>query len=1004
MIENSMFEEEPEVVDLAKEPSINPLESDDVEYEPRSSRLLVRGLGEHEMDDDEEDYESSAKLLGMSFMNRSSGRSNPGNFRQVQEGLCPTPSARTVIVCGVVVIILVSIVTVAYFLPKCTFTKEGCHHKNHSMELVYPIATNGELFPWTKIRLPSSIIPQEYNITLHPNLTTMVFSGVVQIKLKFVEDTKTVVLHSSGLQNIEANVTLPGGATHRLSVLEYLTFEMIAMVLPDKLVKGTECTLHLEYSANFSSTYYGFYNISYNNVNESKWLAATQFEPLAARKAFPCFDEPAFKASFRIKIKRTEDHEAISNMPKMSTSTLSDGLILDEFAPSVKMSTYLVAFIVSDMKSVFSHLNETLVSVYTIPQKLDQAHYALNASLTLLQFYSEYFGIDYPLSKLDLVAIPDIQAGAMENWGLITFRETTLLYKEDTSSVMDKQLITAVIAHELAHQWFGNLVTMEWWNDIWLNEGFATYMEFFALQSKFPELNADTNFLKSRCDALEKDSLQTSHPISTDVQSPEQIEEMFDDLSYIKGASVLLMLKAYLSEEKFHDCIQRYLKEHKYGSTKSDDLWDSMNLETKSNPDVKNMMRTWTRQAGFPLVTVEKQGKEVSVRQERFLQTVNPVNDTGNSSALWHVPLSYKFEPCHGTSCESVLILDKKQDKIILQNGTSWLKFNVNMTGYYIVDYGQEGWKSLTDQLQLDHTVFSASDRANLIHDMFMLSRIGKVPLVQAFELLRYLVNETETAPIKQAVNQVLHIADLFAKLAFPDQAVRLKRRLVGLLEKQINNQTWSDEGSLSDQEKRSILLGLYCPLNKECRAKATLLFDSWKNGTQLPKTVKTIVFKVGASTDDGWEYLNGMYEMSVSEAEKMKILEALATTDNGKKLVWMMETSLRGDHIRSQDFPILISFISKNVPGFILTWNFVKQNWDEIIQKFPPGSFPIQTIVTRTTAQFSSEVYLDEVTNFFNSTKGKSRDMWCVKEAVESIKLNIQWMDRNLDSLRSWL
>lgn len=251
------------MVDLAKEPSLNPLESEEVEYEPRSSRLLVRGLGEHELDDDEEDYESSAKLLGMSFMNRSSGRSNPGNFRHVQEGLCPSPSARTVMVSIVVVIIVVSIVTVVYLLPKCTFTKDGCHKKNHTMELIYPIATNGKLFPWTKSRLPNAIIPLEYDITLHPNLTTMTFCGSIRIKMKIIEDTKTVVLHSSGLQNIEASFNATGGATRKLSILEYPTFDMIAMDLPEKLSKGTEITVNFDYCSNFSSSYYGFYRISY---------------------------------------------------------------------------------------------------------------------------------------------------------------------------------------------------------------------------------------------------------------------------------------------------------------------------------------------------------------------------------------------------------------------------------------------------------------------------------------------------------------------------------------------------------------------------------------------------------------------------------------------------------------------------------------------------------------------------------------------------------------------
>ncbi|KAM3940672.1 leucyl-cystinyl aminopeptidase [Leptodactylus fuscus] len=1003
MIENSMFEEEPDVVDLAKEPNLNPLESEEVEYEPRSSRLLVRGLGEHEMDDDEEDYESSAKLLGMSFMNRSSGlRNNAGNYRQVQEGLCPVPSARTVIVSVVLVVILVSIVTVIYLLPKCTFTKEGCHKQTHPMELIYPIATNGELFPWTKSRLPNDIKPLEYDITLHPNLTTLEFSGKVTIKLNIVGNTKAIVLHSSGLQDIKATVTLTNGTIHNLSVLEYPTFEMIAMVLPEPL-KETKCLLTIEYHSNLSSTYYGFYKGSY--LGNSSLLAATQFEPLAARKAFPCFDEPAFKSTFRLRIKRSDVYTALSNMPKINTTVLPDGLLLDEFATSVKMSTYLVAVIVSEMKNITADVNGTLVSVYAIPQKLDQAQYALNTSMTLLEFFSDYFGINYPLAKLDLVAIPDIQAGAMENWGLLTFRETTLLYKENSSSIMDKQLITQVIAHELAHQWFGNLVTMEWWNDLWLNEGFATYMEYFALHSKFPDLNADNKFVKARCGALDKDSLQTSHAISTDVQSPEQIEEMFDELSYTKGASILQMLNAYLSEEVFHECIVKYLQDHKYGTTKSDGLWDSMNLVTKSNPDVKAIMKTWTQQAGYPLVTVEKKGKEVSVTQERFLRTVNSSNSTGNSSTLWHVPLSYTFASCEEPKCDFTFLLSQKQNKFVLPSEPSWLKFNVRMTGYYIVDYGKAGWDALIEQLRNNHTVFAPSDRANLIHDVFRLSGVGKIPLSRVFDLLAYLVNETDIVPIRQALHQSHDIQSLLEIQGFSFLASRLEKRIFDLLSQQINKMDWTDSGSLSEQGLRSLLLDLACTHgDSNCIHSATELFNNWRtNGTRLPAAVKNIVFKVGAHTDDGWEYLYNMYTTSLSEAEKIKMLEGLASTDHGIKLQWLMSASLSETGIRTQDFPIVIRFISKNVPGSLLAWNFVKQNWNEITKKFPPGSYPIQSIVSKTTAHFGTEVYLNEVINFFNSTKGKSRELWCVKEAIENIKLNIQWIDKNRDSL-SWL
>ncbi|XP_002744830.4 leucyl-cystinyl aminopeptidase isoform X1 [Callithrix jacchus] len=1010
MIENSMFEEEPDVVDLAKEPCLHPLEPDEVEYEPRGSRLLVRGLGEHEMDEDEEDYESSAKLLGMSFMNRSSGlRNSATGYRQSPDGACSVPSARTMVVCAFVIVVAVSVIMVIYLLPRCTFTKEGCHEKNQSTELIQPLAANGKSFPWKQMRLPTAIVPLRYELNLHPNLTSMTFRASVTISVQALQATWNVILHSKG-HNI-SRVTFMSAVSSQekqVEILEYPYHDQIAIVAPEALLAGCNYTLKIEYSAKMSSSYYGFYGFSYTDEsNETRYFAATQFEPLAARSAFPCFDEPAFKATFIIRIIRDEQYTALSNMPKKSSVLLEDGLVQDEFSESVKMSTYLVAFIVGEMKNLSQDVNGTLVSVYAVPEKVGQAHHALETTVKLLEFFQNYFEIQYPLKKLDLVAIPDYQAVAMENWGLLTFQEETLLYDSNTSSVADRKLMSKIIAHELAHQWFGNLVTMQWWNDLWVNEGFATFMEYFSLEKIFKELSIYEDFLDARFKIMKRDSLSSSHPISSSVQSSEQIGAMFDSLSYLKGASLLLMLKTFLSEDVFQHAVILYLHKHSYASIQSDHLWNSFNEVTNQTLDVKRMMETWSLQKGFPLVTVQRKGKELFIQQERFFSNMKPGIEPSDASHLWHIPLSYVTYGGNYSKYQSVSLLDKKSGVINLTEEVEWVKVNINMNGYYIVHYADDDWEALIKQLKRNPHVLSDKDRANLINNIFELAGLGKVPLQRAFDLIDYLGNETHTAPITQALFQTGLIYDLLEKVGSTEQALRLIGRVSKLLQNQIQQQTWTDEGTPSMRELRSVLLEFACTYKQEnCRTTAMKLFDDWmaSNGTQrLPTDVMTTVFKVGAKTEKGWSFLWEKYNSSGSETEKNKILQALASSENVHRLYWLMKTSLDGNIIQTQKLSFIIKTVSRRFPGYLLAWDFVKENWNKLVQKLHLGSYAIRNIVAGSTYLFSTKAHLSEVQAFFeNQSEATFRLRW-VQEALEVIQLNIQWMEKNLKSL-NWL
>ncbi|KAM8885150.1 leucyl-cystinyl aminopeptidase isoform 1-T1 [Spinachia spinachia] len=1019
MIENRMFEEEPDVVDLAKDsttfPTCQALDPDDVVYEPRSSRLLVRGLGENDLDEDDEECESSARLLGMSFMNRSAAHRSCSSpyTRQVPPRSCARPSARTLTVCMLFLVIVASMTMVLYFLPGCTFTRSGCPKTNKTtpFEQVYPLSTNGEVFPWAQLRLPRSIRPLSYDLTLNPDLDNATFTGRTTISMSVLHNTKCIVLHSAYLNITKATFKLGDGEARDVTVLEYKAREQIAVQFTEVLRTGQACVLTLDYSANLSHTYDGFYNSSYTEEDGSKRvLAATQFEPLSARKAFPCFDAPDFKATFLIRIRRKPNHLSLSNMPKAKSTQLPNGLIEDEFEKtSVNMSTYLVAFIVANFTHISRNVSETQVSVYSVPEKWEHTEYALDTACKLLEFYNDFFEINYPLKKLDLVAIPDFLAGAMENWGLITFRETSLLVGKQ-SSPLEKQVVASVIAHELAHQWFGNLVTMRWWNDLWLNEGFATYMQYMSLQTVFPQLDIGNLFLAVRFRALDKDALNSSHAVSTEVNKPEQVEEMFDSVSYEKGASILLMLNASLpGDQQFRKGIIQYLKEFSGLNTDTSDLWNSLTQVEVSaqHPNVSDMMSSWTSQKGFPLVTVSRKGGQVTLTQEHFQLASDNAMQT---SSLWNIPVTYVTDNCSvAPECRRTFYLKTKSATLKdLPESVKWLKLNYRNTGFYISHYEDEGWAALINALSNDVGVLTHEDRASLVHNMFALSRLGRVSFHQVLHLLKYMSNETHTSPVTEALLQLGVIYRLLDQRQEHRLVARMKSYILHQFGSLMDQQTWEEEHSVSKQELRSALLGMACSLNEEkCIKRAQALFKQYveSNGTsRIPGDLQQVVFTVAAQSNEDWATLLSMYARVTYDAEKRKMLRGLASTQDARLIVWILKAGLMGDVIQTQELPLVISTVCNGFTGYLFVWDFIQENWDNLIEKFPVGSFAIQTIIKSAASQFSTQAHLDQVQGFFYSLKERGSQMRTVQEALETIRLNQRWMEKNLATLTKWL
>ncbi|XP_016046703.2 endoplasmic reticulum aminopeptidase 1 [Erinaceus europaeus] len=899
-------------------------------------------------------------------------------------------------------------------------------------ETTSPKATDGTPFPWNKMRLPEHLIPIHYDLMIHANLTTQTFGGTTEIQITASQPTSTIILHSHHLQISKASLRKGVGerqSEEPLRVLEYLPHEQIALLAPQPLVPGHLYTVVIDYTGNLSDSFHGFYKSTYRTKEgEVRILASTQFEATAARMAFPCFDEPAFKARFSIKIRREPKHLAISNMPLVKSVTLAEGLIEDHFDVTVKMSTYLVAFIISDFKSVSKMTkNGVKVSIYAVPDKINQADYALDAAVTLLEFYEDYFSIPYPLPKQDLAAIPDFQSGAMENWGLTTYRESALLFDAEKSSASSKLGITMTVSHELAHQWFGNLVTMEWWNDLWLNEGFAKFMEFISVSVTHPELKVEEYFFGKCFNAMEVDALNSSHPVSTPVETAAQIREMFDDVSYDKGACILNMLRNYLGAEAFKSGIVQYLRKYSYKNTKNEDLWNSMASICPTDAtqavdgfcssgqhssstshwqqeglDVKTMMNTWTLQKGFPLITITVRGKNVLMKQEHYMKGSADAQETGY---LWHVPLTYIT-----SNSDSVhrFLLKTKTDVLILPEEVEWIKFNVGMNGYYIVHYEDDGWDSLAGLLKGAHTAISSNDRASLINNAFQLVSIGKLSIEKALDLSLYLKHETEIMPVFQGLNELIPMYKLMEKRDMIEVETQFKDFLIRLLQNLIDKQTWTDEGSMSERMLRSQLLLLACVRKYQpCVQRAEGYFKAWKesNGNMsLPSDVTMAVFAVGAQSPEGWEFLYNKYQSSLSSTEKNQIEVALCISQDKEKLQWLLDQSFKGDVIKTQEFPDILRSIGRNPVGYQLAWKFLRENWNKLIQKFELGSASISYMVMGTTNQFSTLARLEEVKDFFSSLKENGSQLRCVQQTIETIEENIRWMDKNFDKIRVWL
>jgi puromycin-sensitive aminopeptidase len=853
--------------------------------------------------------------------------------------------------------------------------------------------------------LPAEVRPVRYRVSLSPNLTVFTFAGEETIDIEVNQATSQIVLNAAELEIQEAHVLRDGQRISVQAIAIDADAETATLTFAAPLPTGT-MQLFVRFTGILNDKLRGFYRSEYTLPDGSKRvMATTQFEAPDARRAFPCWDEPAHKAKFEISLTIPAHLTAISNMPIDSETPQGSGMKLVRFAESPVMSTYLLAIMVGEFECVEAQAEGTLVRVWTTPGKKEQGRFALDVSCRLLSFYHNYFGIHYPLPKLDLIAIPDFAAGAMENWGAITYREVALLVDPAHSSAATKQRVAIIIAHEIAHMWFGNLVTMEWWNDLWLNEGFASWIEYKAVDHLFPEWDMWTQFIFADSGpAMSLDSLKNTHPIEAEVKTPHDINELFDAISYSKGAAIIRMLEQFLGEETFRRGLVHYLSAHEYGNARTEDLWAS--LAHVSGKPVKAIMDTWTKQPGYPFLEVQEMPQEnghpvLSLAQRRFFLDYDPAHPREDAS-VWHIPVGIKSAVAKSpyfTMLETPNATVNLPEALPAGSGDSWIIVNAGRTGFFRVNYSAEMWDGFRPAIE--SKALPTADRLGLESDAFALMRAGYLPALQFLSLASAYSREREYPVWSDLVGSLGWLSNMLTGEPFEPQLKAFARELLRPIVGHLGWEPRPNESHL-DALLRGIVLheiGHYdeAPVVAEARAR----FERYVRDPQtVHPDLRSTVLNLAAYGGDGatYEALREVERRATLQEEKLRALGALTHFQEGALLRDALELSL-SPAVRSQDTIRVVAGVAANPKGRDLAWEFVKANWEEFDRRYGGGGFLLMRLIESVTSHFAALSKEEEVAEFFLAHPAPSAAR-TVQQCLERIRINARWLMRNREAL----
>ncbi len=766
-------------------------------------------------------------------------------------------------------------------------------------------------------RLPRTILPSSYHIEIHPDLDSHTFRGLVTAGCTVVEATTELRCNTADLELSEVMIdgervefTIDEGS-------EQLVIEFDEVRQPGPVVFSAQ------FSGELDDSLKGFYRSTFTDDEGAQHtIATTQFQSTDARRAFPCWDEPDMKATFAVTLVVDPELTAVSNGAELERTPRNDGKVAIAFAETMKMSTYLVAFVVGPLEiSEPAYHRDVPIRIVHRPGQGHLTDFALEAAVHALGYFEDYYGIPYPTDKLDMIALPDFAMGAMENLGCVTYREILLLVDPDTATQPELQNVADVINHELAHMWFGDLVTMGWWNGIWLNEAFATFMEMKCTDDFRPEWMRWTSFGISRSAAFDIDSLEATRPIEFDVHSPEDAEAMFDLLTYEKGAAVVRMLEQWLGEETFRTGIRLYLDTHSYANTETHHLWDA--LEEVSGHPVTAAMETWIFQGGYPVIEATAEG----LHQRRFTYT-------GEGDAQhWSVPVQLRTV---GGNVQTIELheqsapLEVAVDEVATYNNQGNGFYRVKVPSEQLVTFGDEGVGDL-----------APVERFGLLDDSWSLTLAGEVGLADYLALTRGYADETDVSVWQKLVSS-LGFIDHVASDGDREGLGALTDELIAGARERLGAEPGEAESPRVSQLRGTLFnaAGTLTPHGSQTRSEAIssarALLDAENPDAELRSAAVKIVAANGTESD--FESFKADFERAETPQDEIRNLYALPGFPEGNQIETVVTMALDGE-IRTQNAPFVLAQALMNREHGPMVWEMIQSGWDGVNERFPSNT-----------------------------------------------------------------